>query len=274
MNRRYFHLGIKKWSPLFLLLLYLLAVLIAPIFVPYDPLKINMSNRLAPLSTEHLFGTDHLGRDLLSRMLTGGQITVGLSLCTLLIILMISIPLGILSGFLGGRFDRFFMRIVDSFLAFPDFIVAIVLSGLLGPSLFNIVLAIVVAKCGSYIRIVRSTILTEKEKDYILMATVSGLRTVQMVRKHFFPHIIGNVIVLATLDLGKIILMIAALSYVGLGAQPPTPEWGTMLSECKAYFHSAPHLMFFPGLAITCTVLLFNLAGEKMRDRFSLVEKD
>lgn len=262
--------NLKKWSPLFLLLLYIFAVLVVPIYAPHDPLKINMNHRFAPVSMEHLLGTDHLGRDLFSRMLVGGRVTVGMSFLALLLILIISIPLGILSGFLGGWFDRVCMRVVDAFLAFPDFIVAIVLTGLLGPSLFNVMLAIVVAKCGSYIRVVRSTILTEKEKDYILMAIASGLRTIQIVKKHFFPHIIGNVIVLATLDLGKIILMIAALSYIGLGAQPPIPEWGTMLSECKSYVHNAPHLMLFPGGAIMCTVLISNLVGDQLRDRFSL----
>ena len=258
------------WFPLFLLLLYIVVILIAPFLMSQDPLKINMDHRLAPMSREHILGTDHLGRDLLARILAGGQVTVGVSFLAVILILAISIPIGILSGFFGGWFDRFCMRTVDSLLAFPDFIVAVVLTGLLGPSLFLVMLAIIIAKCGSYIRVVRSIILVEKEKDYILMARTSGLRTMQIVKKHFFPHVIGNVIVLVTLDLGKIILMIASLSYIGLGAQPPVPEWGAMLNECKSYVHSAPHLMIFPGIAIMCTVLISNLVGDHLRDHFTL----
>ncbi|AXM90174.1 ABC transporter permease [Anoxybacillus ayderensis] len=256
--------------PLAILLMYILVIFIAPIFAPSHSLNVDMNNRFAPMSMNHLLGTDHLGRDVLSRLLEGGRVTVGVSFLSLLLILMISIPLGVLSGFLGGAFDRFCMRTVNSLLAFPDIIIAIVLAGLLGPSLFNIVIAVIVAKCGSYIRVVRSIILSEKEKNYIIMAIVGGARTLYILRKHFFPHILSHVTVMATIDLGKIILMIASLSYIGLGAQPPTPEWGMMLNECSAYFHNAPHLMIFPGAAIMCTVLLSNFVGDQLRDNFSL----
>jgi peptide/nickel transport system permease protein len=260
----------SRTFPMILLVTYLLAIVAAPLFTPHDPLEINMNDRLLKPSTEHLFGTDHLGRDLFSRIVTGGQVTVGTGLLVLMIVLLIGVPLGMLSGFIGGRFDRYFMRIIDAFLAFPDFIIAIVLSGILGPGMLNLIFAIVVAKWGSYARLVRSTVLSEKEKDYVLTAVVNGLSTFQIIRKHLLPHVVGNVFVLATLDLGKIILLIASLSYIGLGAQPPTPEWGAMLNEGKPYFHSSPHLMVIPGIAIMCTVLISNVVGDILRDRFDV----
>nr|WP_233414487.1 nickel transporter permease [Anoxybacillus caldiproteolyticus] len=258
-------------SLLFILVFaYFLAIVIAPLFTPHDPLQINMNERLLKPSEEHLFGTDHLGRDLFSRILTGGQVTVGTGLLVLIIVLLVGVPLGMVSGFIGGRFDRYFMRTIDSFMAFPDFIIAIVLSGILGPSMLNLIFAIVVAKWGSYARLVRSTVLSEKEKDYVLMAVVNGLSAFQIIRKHLLPHVMGNVLVLATLDFGKIILMIASLSYIGLGAQPPTPEWGAMLNESTPYVQSSPHLMIIPGIAIMCTVLISNLVGDVLRDRFDV----
>jgi peptide/nickel transport system permease protein len=260
----------SRTVPFILLFTYLLAIVTVPLFTPHDPLEINMNERLLRPSAEHLFGTDHLGRDLFSRILTGGQVTVGTGLLVLIIVLLIGVPLGMVSGFIGGRFDRYFMRIIDSFMAFPDFIIAIVLSGILGPGMWNLIFAIVVAKWGSYARLVRSTVLSEKEKDYVLMAVVNGLSTFKIIRKHLLPYVVGNVFVLATLDLGKIILMIASLSYIGLGAQPPTPEWGAMLNESTPYFQSSPHLMVIPGIAIMCTVLISNLVGDVLRDRFDV----
>jgi peptide/nickel transport system permease protein len=250
--------------------LFLIALLFAPFLAPYDPTYVNMGDRLNPISMEHLLGTDHLGRDLLSRIIIGAQSTVGTSFLVLAISLLIGVPVGLLSGYLGGRIDRFFMRIVDAFMAFPDYIVAIVLSGLLGPGMFNLVFAIVMVKWVGYARLARSTVLSEKQKDYISMAKINGLGSFQIVRRHMVPHIVGNVMVLATLDVGKIILMIASLSYIGIGAQPPAPEWGAMLNEGKAFFYHAPHLMVIPGIAIMLVVLLSNLLGDYLRDRFDV----
>nr|WP_235867486.1 nickel transporter permease [Priestia abyssalis] len=237
---------------------------------PFDPTEVQLGERLQPLSREHLLGTDHLGRDIFSRMLAGAQTTVGTSIFVLAVSITIGLPVGLLSGYIGGRVDRFFMRIVDAFLAFPDYIVAIVLSGLLGPGLFNLVFAIVVVRWVQYARLVRSTVISEKQKDYIAMAKINGLGSFAILRKHLLPHVAGNLLVLASLDLGKIILIIASLSYIGLGAQPPAPEWGAMLNEGKAFFHNAPQLMIIPGLAIMVVVLLFNLLGDFLRDHFDV----
>ncbi len=245
-------------------------LLAAPFIAPHDPVYVNMEERLRGISAEHVLGTDHLGRDVFSRILAGSQMTVGISVLVLAISLCIGVPIGLLAGYLGGKIDRFFMRMVDAFMAFPDYIVAIILSGLLGPGMFNLVFAIVMVKWVGYARLARSIVLSEKQRDYITMAKINGLSSIGVLRKHMIPHVVGNVMVLATLDVGKVILMIASLSYIGLGAQPPAPEWGAMLNEGKAFFYHAPHLMVIPGLAIMIVVLMSNLLGDFLRDRFDV----
>ncbi|WP_050184113.1 nickel transporter permease [Domibacillus robiginosus] len=239
-------------------------------YLRYDPTLTNMGGRLQGMSMEHPLGTDHLGRDVLTRLFLGGQQTIGYSFLALLAALMIGVPFGLVSGYKRGWVDRMFMRIADGFLAFPDTIVAIVLSGLLGPGIGNLVLAIVMVKWVSYARLVRSSVLSESQKEYVLIARTNGLSSKKIMVKHLFPHIAGHVLVLASLDLGKIILLISSLSYIGLGAQPPTPEWGAMLNDSRPYFQSMPSLMIYPGLAIVIVVLLTNMMGDYLRDRFDV----
>lgn len=239
-------------------------------YLKRDPTLTNLDGRLQEGSIQHPFGTDHLGRDVLTRLLLGGIQTIGYSSLALIVALIVGIPFGLISGYKRGLVDRIFMRIADGFLAFPDTIVAIVLSGLLGPGIGNLVLAIVLVKWVSYARLVRSTVLSESQKDYVLVAKTNGLSSSKIMRKHLFPHIVGNVLVLASLDLGKIILLISSLSYIGLGAQPPTPEWGAMLNESRPYFESKPELMVYPGLAIVVVVLLTNMLGDYLRDHFDV----
>ncbi|YCA45668.1 ABC transporter permease subunit [Bacillus sp. JZ8] len=239
-------------------------------FLKHDPALTNLDERLQEVSFQHPLGTDHLGRDVLTRLLLGGIQTIGYSSLALIVALLIGIPFGLISGYKRGLVDRIFMRIADGFLAFPDTIVAIVLSGLLGPGIGNLVLAIVLVKWVSYARLVRSTVLSESQKDYVLIAKINGLSSIKIMQKHLFPHIVGNVLVLASLDLGKIILLISSLSYIGLGAQPPTPEWGAMLNDSRPYFESKPELMIYPGLAIVVVVLLTNMLGDYLRDHFDV----
>lgn len=248
----------------------LAGILYAFFHLRHDPTLTNMSGRLQGMSLEHPLGTDHLGRDVLTRLFLGGQQTIGSSFLALIAALAIGIPFGLIAGFKRGWVDRVFMRIADGFLAFPDTIVAIVLSGLLGPGIGNLVLAIVMVKWVSYARLVRSTVLSESQKEYVLIARINGLSARKIMCKHLFPHIAGNVLVLASLDLGKIILLISSLSYIGLGAQPPTPEWGAMLNDARPYFQSMPALMIYPGLAIVLIVLLANMLGDYLRDRFDV----
>ncbi|MPQ24772.1 nickel transporter permease [Bacillus paralicheniformis] len=258
---------------LWFVLLFSAALFTAPFFLPFDPLRADMANRLQPISIRHWLGTDHLGRDIFSRMIAGAKATVGTALAAILISVFIGVPVGLVSGFFGGRLDRMIMRIVDAVMAFPDYIVAIVLSGLLGPGLMNLILAVVAVKWVGYARLVRSTVFSEKQKDYIALAELTGLGSGAILKKHLLPHVLGNVSVLATLDIGKTVLMIAALSYIGLGAQPPYPEWGAMLNDGKHYFLHAPQLMVIPGLAIMFSVLLSNLYGDRLRDRFDVKHK-
>lgn len=240
------------------------------LFLKHDPFLTNLDGRLQGMSFKHPLGTDQLGRDVLTRLLLGGQQTIGYSLLALGVALFIGIPCGLISGYKRGIVDKIFMRIADGFLSFPDTIVAIVLSGLLGPGIGNLVLAIVFVKWVSYARLVRSTVLSESQKEYILIAKINGLSSRKIMRKHLFPHIVGHVLVLASLDLGKIILLISAFSYIGLGVQPPTPEWGAMLNDSRSYFQSSPELMIYPGLAIVVVVLLTNMLGDYLRDTFDV----
>ncbi|MGQ3478690.1 nickel transporter permease [Paenibacillus sp. TY11] len=270
-NRRLTRIRLSKaWIVSLSILLILAAITVVPFLAPQDPYRIQMGNRLQPISAMHWLGTDHLGRDVLSRVIAGVQTTVGTSLLILAVSLVVGVPLGLLSGFIGGWLDRVFKRMVDAFMTLPDYIFAIVLSGLLGPGLVNLIFAVTAVKWVGYARLVRSTVLAEKQKDYISLSILAGTSSLRIVMRHILPHAIGNVLVLATLDIGKIILMIASLSFLGLGPQPPIPEWGTMLNEGRAYFQMAPHLMLVPGIAVVLTVLLANVLGDKLRDRYDV----
>ncbi|APB71127.1 nickel ABC transporter permease subunit NikC [Paenibacillus peoriae] len=260
----------NTWIVSLSILLILAAITVVPFLAPQDPYRIQMGNRLQSISATHWLGTDHLGRDVLSRVIAGLRTTVGTSLLILAVSLVVGVPLGLLSGFIGGWMDRVFKRVVDAFMTLPDYIFAIVLSGLLGPGLVNLIFAVTAVKWVGYARLVRSTVLAEKQKDYISLSILAGTSSLRIVMRHILPHAIGNVLVLATLDIGKIILMIASLSFLGLGPQPPIPEWGTMLNEGRAYFQMAPHLMLVPGIAVVLTVLLANVFGDKLRDRYDV----
>ncbi|WP_270167189.1 nickel transporter permease [Paenibacillus sp. SYP-B4298] len=261
--RAHHWLGIAGWA----LLLLVGLLLLASWMPPHDPYSISMSRRLQPSSAEHWLGTDGLGRDLFSRLLAGGRNTLGASLLILAAALMIGVPIGLLSGYAGGWVDRAFMRLADSFMAFPDFLFAIVLSGLMGPHIVNLMLAIALVKWIAYARIVRNVVRSEKSKDYITVAKLNGLGPIRLMTKHLLPHALRHVLVLAGLDTGKIILMIAALSYIGLGVQPPEPEWGSMLNEGRVYFRQSAYLMIWPGLAIMLAAALANLTGDHIRTR-------
>jgi peptide/nickel transport system permease protein len=250
--------------------LFLCVIIYTFLYLKHDAFLTNLDERLLGMSLQHPLGTDQLGRDVLTRLLLGGQQTIGYSMLALVVALAIGIPIGLIAGYKRGIVDKVFMRIADGFLAFPDTIVAIVLSGLLGPGIGNLVFAIVFVKWVSYARLVRSTVLAESQKEYILIAKINGLSSRSIMHKHLFPHIVGHGLVLASLDLGKIILLISAFSYIGLGVQPPTPEWGAMLNDSRPYFQSRPELMVYPGLAIVGVVLLTNMLGDYLRDIFDV----
>ena len=255
--RRNFSLG------MWLAGLFFLFILVGPWLAALDPNFVDLSNRLQSPGSKHWFGTDQLGRDIFARILTGGQTTVGISVLALFLSILVGVPFGLFSGYWGGRTDWALMRIVDSFMALPEYVVAIIISGLLGPGFFNLLLAIVVVKWVGYTRLVRSIVLQEKSKDYLMVSKVSGASAWQILIRHLIPHVLGPILALATLDVGKVILLVASLSFIGLGVRPPEPEWGSMLNEGKAYFMQAEYLMIIPGIAIFLVVFVANWIGDQ-----------
>jgi peptide/nickel transport system permease protein len=254
----------------------LLAVFLAAVtflggaLVPHDPFQIDMGNRLQGSSSVHWLGTDQLGRDVFSRIIYGAKLTIGLGMFAIAMAICIGVPIGLFSGYIGGRIDAFFMRIIDGILAFPDFILAIAIAGMLGPSLTNIIIAIVLVRWIVYARVVRGLVLAEKEKEYVLVSKVSYSSSIKTIRMHLLPQVMPDIIVMAAIDVGKVILLISALSYIGLGAQPPIPEWGAMLNDGRGYFQVVPSLMIYPGLAIMLTVLCCNLLGDGLKSYFDI----
>lgn len=241
---------------------------LAPFLAPHNPVDVNLDQTLLTPCKEYPLGTDQLGRCLLSRIIWGTRVSLTTSFLVLLAILGISIPYGLISGWFGGWVDNLLMRIVDVLLAFPNIILALVIAGMLGPSLTNTMLALAGVSWVGFARLIRGLVLQVKKQEFILAARALGASDLRILFSHVLPNIIGPVLVLATLDLGWIILSISGLSFIGLGAQPPTPEWGTMLSDSRPYFQVEPNLMLFPGLAIMLTVLGFNLLGDGLRDVF------
>ena len=249
---------------------FLVLLIIGPWIAPQDPNLTATADKLQGPSTAHWLGTDDLGRDVFSRILTGGLTTVGLSAMALGISILIGVPLGLLSGYLGGRTDWALMRAVDIFLALPEYIVAMIIAGLMGQGFGNLLLAILIIKWVGYTRLARSVVMQEKAKDYLMVSTISGASTVSIMRRHLLPHIVGPVMALATVDIGKVILLVASLSYLGLGVQLPSAEWGAMLNEAQMFFTQAPHLMVAPGLAIFLVVCAANWLGDQLQSLYAI----
>ena len=249
---------------------FLVLLIIGPWIAPQDPNLTATADKLQGPSTAHWLGTDDLGRDVFSRILTGGLTTVGLSAMALGLSILIGVPLGLLSGYLGGRTDWALMRVVDIFLALPEYIVAMIITGLMGQGFGNLLLAILIIKWVGYTRLARSVVMQEKAKDYLMVSTISGASTVSIMRRHLLPHIVGPVMALATLDIGKVILLVASLSYLGLGVQLPSAEWGAMLNEAQMFFTQAPHLMVAPGLAIFLVVCAANWLGDQLQSLYAI----
>ncbi len=240
--------------------------LLAPALAPHDPEPVALSLRLLPPGGDYPLGTDALGRCLLSRTLYGARVTLQYSLAVLGVILLIGLSLGILAGYRGGLWDSAIMRLADIVLAFPNLVLALVMVGMLGPGLFNVMLALALVSWVGYARVVRGMVLSLKEKEFVAAARVCGTPPGAILLRHILPHVLPPVAVLATLDLGKLILSIATLSFLGLGAQPPTPEWGAMINEARPFMQTVPRLMIVPGVAIALAVLGFNLLGDGLRD--------
>lgn len=242
------------------------AAVLAPWVSPYDPVAQDVVDRFAPPSVEHLLGTDHLGRDVLSRLLYGARYSMFAALAVGTAVLMVGLAIGLVSGFIGGWLDGLIMRVVDVLLAFPSFLLALAVVGALGPGLVNLMTALVLVSWASYARIVRGLVLSVRERPYVEAATALGLRSRRVAIRHVLPGVLAPVVVLWTLQSGRLLLALSALSFLGLGVQPPTPEWGAMLNEARTYLARAPQLMVYSGTLITLAALGFNLVGDGLRD--------
>jgi peptide/nickel transport system permease protein len=245
--------------------MFIVVALLAPVLAPYDPTKNELSKTLLTPCAGHLFGTDELGRDILSRIIYGARLSLLEGLFSVLLALVIGVPLGLVSGYMGGKTDIIIMRLVDILLAFPGVLLAVVIISILGPSLINAMIAVGVYTVPMFARLARGSTLSVKEEPYIEACRALGMGNLRILWRHIFPNISANIFVLATLRVAIAILTAASLSFLGLGAQPPTPEWGAMLSNGRNYILIAPHLVVFPGLAIVLLVLGLNLFQDGLR---------
>nr|WP_257719648.1 nickel transporter permease [Methanocaldococcus bathoardescens] len=256
---------------LIIISLITLAGLLAPI-IAKDPYETNMLKRLSPPSLEHPFGTDQLGRDLFSRIVYGARVSLIVAITISIISLTVGCLIGAISGYIGGVVDDIIGRIIDVFLAIPELIFNIALVGVLcvvlesTSSIWVVIFAIIVTNWVSYARLTRGIVLSLKEREFITSARMMGASDFWILLKHIIPNAIPPIIVLATLNVGNVIMTIASLGFLGLGIQPPTPEWGQILNSGKNYLTTAPWIMVFPGLAIMLAILGFNLLGDGLRD--------
>lgn len=244
----------------------ILLIILAPLIAPYNPLEAVMKDANQAPSAAHLFGTDKLGRDVLSRILYGGMYSLSSVLILVTMIFTVGTTLGILSGYFGGIVDIVIMRIADMMISFPGVILAIAIAGIMGGSLINAMIALTVVTWTKYARLSRSLVLKIKEADFVNAAAVSGGSNIHILWSHIMPNIVPLLVITAAADIGAMMMELAGLSFLGFGSQPPAPEWGLMLNEGRQQLQTAPWLMFFPGLAIFLTVVIFNLWGDALRD--------
>jgi len=251
---------------LFLVMLYLIIALFPQLFATYSPYQVDSDRRLEPPSREHIFGTDEVGRDLYSRVIHGARISMKIAAIVLGISLTIGFVLGSLAGFFGGLADNMIMRFTDMVMAFPFLILAMAISAALGSGIFNATLAIALVWWTLYVRLIRATILSVKNNIYVEASFALGASKLRLLRKHVWPECITPVVVRATMDVGLVTISAASLSFIGLGAQAPMPEWGYMLANARPYILDCWWYTTFPGLAIFLMVFAFNIIGDELRD--------
>lgn len=251
---------------LVLLVIITLSAIFAPLVATHNPTQQNLRNRLQPPSAENWLGTDNFGRDIYSRIVYGARISLRVGLISVSIALVIGGGMGLLGGYFGGRIDNFSMRIVDVLLALPSILLALAIVATIGPGLNNVMIAVGIAYSPNFARVMRAAVLQVRELDYVAAAHALGASHLRTMMKHIVPNSLNPVIVQVTLATAGSILAAAGLSFLGLGAQPPTPEWGSMLSAARPYIRVAHHTVTFPGLAIMLTVLSLNMVGDGLRD--------
>lgn len=250
------------------LFIVILAGVFAPVIAPHSPIEMNVKEKFAGISMTYPLGTDQLGRCILSRLLFGIRTTVFTSLLTMVITILIGTLLGVIAGLSRGKVDELIMRSCDVFLSFPSEVMILAIVGIMGPGLFNVILSNIIAKWAWYTRMIRTIVIKYTDKNYIRFAKVSGCSTGHIVRTHVLPGAAGEIAVLATLDSGSVILIFSALSFLGLGVQAPTAEWGMMLNEAKNVMIVHPYQMLAPGIAILLVVAAFNFVGDSLQDAF------
>lgn len=249
-----------------MIVLIILVAVFASNIAHYSPYESNLGNAFLPPSKDHIFGTDKLGRDIFSRVIYGTRISLTSALILVISTFFIGTVLGVLAGYFNGIVDDIIMRISDMMISFPGMILAIAMAGIMGSSIKNAIIAIMIVSWTKYARLARSLVLKVKNEDYVYAAKVSGGKTIHILARHIIPNILPTLIVTASTDIGTMILELAGLSFLGFGAQSPTPEWGLMLNEGRAYMLDSPWLMIYPGLAICIVVVVFNLLSDSLRD--------
>ncbi|MBW6463142.1 MAG: ABC transporter permease [Firmicutes bacterium] len=250
----------------YLILFFIIVALIGPFFTVHDPLRVDYSTKLLSPSTTHWLGTDHNGRDIFTRLVHGMSITLYIGFLSVLVGIVIGVPLGISAGYYGKALDSVIMRFIDILLAFPGILLAIALVSVLGGSISNVILAVGIFSVPGFARITRGSTLAVSKLEYIDAVRALGAGDLRIIFLHILPNILSPIIVQATIRIAIAILIASGLSFLGLGAQPPTPEWGAMLSQGRSYMFDHPHVALYPGLAIMTVVLAFNIFGDGLRD--------
>ena len=253
---------------LILLMILIALAIMAPLFADYEKEAItqNMQERLQTPNKKHILGTDQYGRDVFARLIFGARVSLAIGLLSVVISLLIGATIGSVAGYYGGQVDNVLMRIMDVFLAIPQILMAISIVAALGPGIINMLIAMVISSIPKFARIVRSSILSIKDQEFIEAARACGTRDSRIIAKHIIPNAVGPIIVQATLSIAGTIISISSLSFLGLGVRAPMPEWGAMLSEGKEQMRHFPHLVVIPGIAIVLTVMALNLMGDGLRD--------
>ena len=246
-------------------------IILTAVFAPVvtrgvDPLKGSLVDALLPACKEHIFGTDKMGRDIFSRVIYGARASLSATFGVVALIFLVGTVTGVLAGYFGGVIDAVIMRIADMMLAFPGLVLALAVAGIMGASIKNAIIAIVVVSWTKYARLARSLVMKIRDRDYVSAAIVTGSKTPYMLFRYMLPNALPTLIITAATDIGSMMLELAAMSFLGFGAKPPAPEWGYMLNEGRACMQSAPWLMIFPGLAIFVVVVVFNMLGDSIRD--------
>ncbi|WP_145040168.1 nickel transporter permease [Paenibacillus sp. Y412MC10] len=267
--KSFYHRLKKNKAALFggyFLLLMILVAIFGPLLTQYDPTKVDYSTKLLKPSADHWFGTDHNGRDIFTRIIHGMRLTLSVGFISVIIGAAFGVVLGIISGYYGGKWDALIMRVTDVMLAFPGILLALAVVSVLGKNLFNVIIAVSIFSIPTFARVVRGSTLAVRKLEYIDAMRSLGASDGRIIFGHILPNITSPIIVQATLRIAVAILTASGLSFLGLGAQPPTPEWGAMLNDGRNYIMDHPHVALFPGLSIVFVVIAFNLLGDGLRD--------